>query len=253
MIIITLIAILASIVFSSPLFITPKYRSTVILFPVATNSISKALISQQSGVKEDVLGFGEEEQTEQMLQILSSNKIRDRVVSKFNLMEHYGINPESKYKYTRLIKEYEENVSFRRTEYMAVRISVLDKDAQMAADIANTIAELLDSTKNQMQKERARQAFLIVEREYLDLQKEMAGIVDSLKVIGKLGVNDYESQSEVINQQLAIALRNGDMAAVRALEEKLDVLAERMATGLPLWHNDDRLDAEAPSRPRHPR
>ncbi|MEN8225911.1 MAG: hypothetical protein ABFS05_11200 [Bacteroidota bacterium] len=226
LIIITLLALLASIVFSSPLFITPKYRSTVILIPVATNSISKALISQQSGVKEDVLGFGEEEQTEQMLQILNSNKIRDRVVSKFNLMEHYGISAESKYKNTRLAKEYDENVSFRRTEYMAVRISVLDKDPQMAADIANTIAELLDSTKNQMQKERARQAFLIVEREYLDLQKEIAGIVDSLKVIGKLGVNDYESQSEVINQQLAIALRNGDMEAVRALEEKLDVLAE---------------------------
>ena len=226
LIIITLLAIIASVLFSSPLFITPKYKSTVILYPVATNSISKALISQQSGIKEDVLGFGEEEQTEQMLQILNSNKIRDRVVSKFNLVEHYGIDPESRYKNTRLAKEYDRNVTFRQTEYMAVRISVLDTDPQMAADIANTIAELLDSTKTQMQKERARSAFLIVEQEYLDLQKEIAGIVDSLKVIGKLGVNDYESQSEVINQQLAIALRNGDMAAVTALEERLDVLAE---------------------------
>jgi len=226
LIIIALVAVLASILFSSPLFITPKYKSTVILFPVATNSISKALISQQSGIKEDVLGFGEEEQTEQMLQILSSNKIRERIVSKFNLLEHYGINPESDYKNTYLAREYDRNVSFRQTEYMAVKISVLDTDPQMAADIANTIAELLDSTKTQMQKERARRAFLIVEQEYLDLQKEIAGIVDSLRVIGKLGVNDYESQSEVINQQLAIALRNGDMGAVRALEGKLDVLAE---------------------------
>ncbi len=226
LIIIVLLAVFASILFSSPWFITPKYKSTVILFPVATNSISKALISQQSGIKEDVLGFGEEEQAEQMLQILNSNKIRDRIVSKFNLFEHYGIEKDSKYKYTRLNREYESNVSFRRTEYMAVKISVMDKDPQMAADIANTIAELLDSTKTQMQKERARQAFRIVENEYLDLQKEVSGIVDSLRVIGKLGVNDYESQSEVINNQLAIALRNGDMAAVRALEERLDVLAE---------------------------
>jgi len=226
LIIIVLLAIFASILFSSPWFITPKYKSTVILFPVATNSISKALISQQSGIKEDVLGFGEEEQAEQMLQILNSNKIRDRIVRKFNLIEHYGIDPESKYKYTSLIREYENNVSFRRTEYMAVRISVLDTDPQMAANIANTIAELLDSTKTQMQKERARQAFMIVEKEYHGLQVEIADIVDSLRVIGKLGVNDYESQSEVINQQLAIALRNGDMNAVRALEGKLDVLAE---------------------------
>lgn len=226
LIIITLLAIAASILFSSPLFINPKYKSTVILFPVATNSISKALISQQSGIKEDVLGFGEEEQTEQMLQILSSNKIRDRVVQKFNLMEHYRINPESEYKNTRLYREFISNVSFRRTEYMAVKISVLDEDPQMAADIANTIAELLDSTKTQMQKERAMKAFKIVEKEYISLQNEITGIVDSLRVIGKLGVNDYESQSEVINQQLAIALRNGDMSAVRALEQRLEVLAE---------------------------
>lgn len=261
LIIITLIALLASILFSSPLFITPKYRSTVILFPVATNSISKALISQQSGVKEDVLGFGEEEQVEQMLQILLSNKIRDRIVSKFNLLEHYGIDPESKYKNTRIVRKYENNVSFRRTEYMAVRISVLDTDPQMAADIANTIAELLDSTKTQMQKDRATQAFRIVEKEYVDLQKEIAGIVDSLKVIGKLGVNDYESQSEVINQQLAIALRNGDMNAVRALEGRLDVLAEyggaflslkntlefksEQLTLLKARYQEARMDAEA--------
>lgn len=224
--IITLFAIFASILFSSPWFITPKYKSSVILFPVATNSISKALISQQSGIKEDVLGFGEEEQAEQMLQILNSNKIRDRIVSKFNLLEHYGIDAESKFKNTRLVREYENNVSFRRTEYMAVKISVMDEDPQMAADIANTIAELVDSTKTQMQKERAMRAFRIVEQEYIDLQKDMAGIVDSLRIIGKLGVNDYESQSEVINQQLAIALRNNDMSAVRALEERLDILAE---------------------------
>ncbi|MDT8393580.1 MAG: Wzz/FepE/Etk N-terminal domain-containing protein [Bacteroidales bacterium] len=226
LIIIALVAIFASILFSSPWFITPKYKSTVILFPVATNSISKALISQQSGIKEDVLGFGEEEQAEQMLQILNSNKIRDRVVEMFNLREHYGIDDRSRYKNTRLMKEYENNVSFRRTEFMAVKISVLDKDPQMAADIANTIAELVDSTKTQMQKDRAMRAFNIVEKEYVSLQKEISEIVDSLKVIGRLGVNDYESQSEVINQQLAIALRNGDMRAVLALEERLKVLAE---------------------------
>ena len=50
---------------------------------------------------------------------------------------------------------------------MAVKISVLDKDPQMAADIANDIAELLDSTKNNMQKVRALKGFKIVEGKYL--------------------------------------------------------------------------------------
>ncbi len=41
--------------------------------------------------------------------------------------------------------------------------------------------------------------------------------------------------------------------AMPGSREKLEVLAERMASGLPLWHDADRMDAEAPSRPRYPR
>jgi capsular polysaccharide biosynthesis protein len=232
--IVVAIAIVASVIFSSPWFITPKYKSTVIMFPVATNSVSKVLIAQNSGVKEDILGFGEEEQAEQLLQILNSNLIRDRIIEKYNLMEHYDIKHDAKFKYTRLYREYESNVKFRRTEYLAVKVSVLDKDPQMAADIANDIAALVDSTKNAMQKERAMKAFEIVEAEYKKLQSEVETIVDSLRTLGKMGINDYERQSEVLNQQLAIAIRNNDPRGQRMLQEKLDILGEYGGTFLSL-------------------
>jgi uncharacterized protein involved in exopolysaccharide biosynthesis len=224
--IVTVAALIASIIFSSPWFITPKYKSTVIMFPVATNSVSKVLIAQNSGVKEDILGFGEEEQAEQLLQILNSNLIRDRIIEKYNLMEHYEIDPDSKYKYTKLYNKYESNVKFRRTEYLAVRVSVMDTDPQMAADIANDIASLVDSTKNAMSKDRAQRAFEIVQTEYKRLESEVETIVDSLRTLGMMGINDYERQSEVLNMQLAIAIRNGDRKGERAIQEKLDVLGE---------------------------
>ncbi|MBI9038655.1 MAG: hypothetical protein JEY97_11025 [Bacteroidales bacterium] len=226
LIIITIIAFVASIIFSSSVFISPKYKSTVVLFPTSTNSISKALLGENIGNKHDIMEFGEEEQTEQMLQLLNSNKIRDRVIKKYDLMNHYEIDPDSKYKNTRLFKEYDNNITFRRTEYMAVKISVLDKDPQMAADIANDIAELLDSTKNEMQKVRAVKGFKIVEEEYLKLRKEIKQMEDSLTTLRKLGVHDYESQSEMINMQLAIELAKGNKAGVAALEKKLTILAE---------------------------
>jgi uncharacterized protein involved in exopolysaccharide biosynthesis len=204
------------------------------MFPAATNSVSKVLIAQNSGVKEDILGFGEEEQAEQMLQILNSNMIRERIVEKYDLISHYEIDPGSKYKYTRLYKEYENNIKFRRTEYMAVKISVLDTDPQMAADIANDIAALVDSVKNKMQKERARKAFEIVEAEYLQLEEEVNTIVDSLRVLGEMGINDYERQSEVLNQQLAIAIRNRDREGTRLLEEKLDKIGKYGGTFMSL-------------------
>lgn len=226
LIIIALIAGALSILFSSPFFITPLYKSSVILFPVSSNSVSKALLTDQPTAKSDILEFGEDEQTEQMLQILNSGQIRDKIIRKFNLMEHYGIKPDSRFKNTYLNKRYESNITFRRTEYMAVKITVLDKDPKVAADIANTISDLLDSTKNTMQKERAMRGFKIVEKEYLSLQGEIAKMEDSLKKIRQLGVFDYETQSEMMNQQLAIEIARGNQRGIAALNQKLEVLAQ---------------------------
>ena len=224
--IIGVIAILLSSIFSGPSFITPLYKSNVILYPTASNSISKVLLSENMGNSKDILEFGEEEQTEQMLQILNSNKIRDRILVKYDLFNHYDIKPGSKYRMTRLIKEYENNFRFRRTEFMAVSITVFDRDAQMAADMANDVAELVDSTINRMQKEIATKAFWIVEREYLSLKQEVQVKEDSLTVLRGYGVHDYESQSEMFNRQLAIEMAKGNRGGIKRLEDKLKILSK---------------------------
>jgi uncharacterized protein involved in exopolysaccharide biosynthesis len=226
LLIVTVVAFIAAIVFSSSFFIKPKYKSTVILYPAATSAISKSLLSENASSEDDILSFGEDEETEQMLQILHSNRIRDRIIEKYDLMNHYGIDSKSNYKITRLYNEYENNITFKRTEFMAVKISVLDTDPQLAADIANDIASLLDSTKNQMQHERANKAYEIVRDQYFKLRNEVAMMEDSLTKLRELGVNDYESQSEMINQQLAIELANGNTQAIKRLEDKLEILSK---------------------------
>jgi len=219
-------AILLSYIFTLPFFITPLYKSTVVLYPTSTNSISKALLSTTFNSNKDLLEFGEDEQTERMLQILSSNKIRDRIIAKFDLASHYKISDRSKYKLTRLYREYESKIRFRRTEYMAVKITVLDKDAVVAANMANEIAELFDSTMNTMQKEVAVKAFRIVENEYFKIRDQVAFMEDSLNKIRRLGIHDYESQAEMINQQLAIELARGNKEGIKRLEDRLEILSQ---------------------------
>lgn len=219
-------AAILSVIFSSPFFITPLYKSTVVLYPASSNSISKSLLNENAIAKQDILEFGEDEQTEQMLQILNSNRIRDKVIKKFNLAEHYGIEQGARYQQTRLYNRFVSNITFKRTEYMAVKISVLDKDPQMSADIANEIAALLDSVKNDMQKERAMQGFKIVEAEYLSIQAEVRKMEDSLTELRKLGVHDYETQAEMMNQQLAMEIARGNTKGINAIDNKLEVLAK---------------------------
>lgn len=225
LLIIGIAAALLSALFSSPLFITPLYKSTLIMYPASGNSISQSLLKENTDSRQNILEYGADEQTQQMLQILNSNRIRDKVIVKFNLAEHYGINPESKYFHTRLNNRYRSNITFKLTEYLAVKIIVLDKEPEIAAEIAVSIASLLDTVKIEMQKERAIQGFKLVEAEYHSQLEQVRIMEDSLTRFRKLGVNDYESQSEMLNRQLAIELARGNKQGVSALEEKLDVLS----------------------------
>jgi len=226
LIIVTVAAVFLSILFSSPWFITPKYESEVIMYPASSNSISKALLTENQSSDKDILEYGEEAATEQMLQLLSSTRIRSRIISKYNLMEHYNIDPKSKFAHTKLHDAYEDNINFSRTEYMAVKIDVLDKDPQVAANIANDIAAIVDSVKNEIAQKRSMKAFNIVKEQYNELKMDIRQMEDSLTELRRLGIQDYESQAEMFNQQLAKEIAADDKQGVRALENRLNVLAD---------------------------
>ena len=167
-----LVAGIASIIIS--LMITPMFESSVIMFPTSSASVSKDLLSQNYSGRQDVHGFGEEQQAEQLLQVLNSEPIRSRIIEKYNLLEHYEIEPGEKYPLTRLYETYRSNINFRLTEFMSVEISVMDRDPAYAANIANDIAALVDTVYNNMKKERAREALKLVEREYRETAQRLA-------------------------------------------------------------------------------
>ncbi len=203
-----------------------KFKSTVIMFPVQSNAISKALLTDDESGKQDILQFGEEEQAEQLLQILSSDEIRTRICDKYRLMEHYRIDPNDRYKNTKLYEMYSDNISFKRTEFMSVKIEVMDEKPDTAALIANDIASLLDSTKTRMQRDRANQALDIVQAEYLRKKESVEKMTDSLHTLNELGMFDYETQSERTNEQYVIALGKGDERAIKALEAQRKIIAD---------------------------
>jgi uncharacterized protein involved in exopolysaccharide biosynthesis len=213
-------------VFSGPRFITPMFRSVVVLFPTSTNSISKAIMDEVPGGKQDLMSFGEEAEAEQMIQILNSSKIRDRIVERYDLMKHYKIKPSTRFSTTELHRTYGDNIRFRRTEYKGVEIKVMDHSADTAMLIANDIAEYFDTIKNDLQKQRAMEGLAIVEAEFLQMQQDIFEDEDSLRKLREVGIYDYEKQVEMINQQLAIELAKRNQVGIKALTEKLDTLAK---------------------------
>ena len=92
--------------------------------------------------------------------------------------------------------------------------------------MANDIAARHDTIKNKIQNERATEGFKIVETEYNRLNAEIKLMTDSLDKIRLLGVNDYVSQSEVLNRAYAEALAKGNQSGANAVKVQLDNLSK---------------------------
>lgn len=225
LIIVAIISAVVAFFFSTPIFIKPKFKSSVIMFSTSSNAVSQ-LILAEGNYNEflDITQFGNDAHIEQMIQILNSREIKDHIINKFNLITHYGIDTTQKYWKTKLYKFVKDNVQFSRTDNLAVQITVEDTDPMMAADMANEIAEYYDTLKRQIVQQRSMEAFEVLKKEMKLTDEHIMELTDSLSRIMSHGIYDYESQSERLTQQYAIELVKGNTAGVKRIKDELIIL-----------------------------
>jgi uncharacterized protein involved in exopolysaccharide biosynthesis len=219
--------------------IKPQYLSTAIVFPAATSSVS---FSEQRNAKAAAMDFGEEEQAEQLIQILQSSKIRDRVVSEFHLLKHYEIHPSDANKNYKLNQEYSGHFSFSRTRFGSIKIDVLDEDPVLAAKMANRIVELIDTVKNEMIAERTLPAFKVNQRKLNQMRKDRDRILAKLDSLADLGVIALDVRSNLF-QAYVDAKNENDRAE---LKKKIDVNMKygAMYDGLEYMRNEKIVKIE---------
>lgn len=222
LIIISLIAIIISTFVSFK--ITELFKSTVVLYPVSAASTAKYLLTNQYSGRQTLFEFGEEEQCDQLLQILNSEKIKNRIIEKYDLYTHYGISPDHKHKEFEMNKKYRSNIRFRRTKYISAVIEVYDQDPKKAADIANDIAALVDSTMNDIFSARTLSGFKAVEKEYLNELKYISELEDSVRRLQKLGILDVEYQTKELTVAYYTALLEDNEKAAKIINDKIKIL-----------------------------
>jgi uncharacterized protein involved in exopolysaccharide biosynthesis len=186
------ITAIAAIIIS--LMIKPLFLSTAVVFPTATSTVS---FSEQRNAKASSMDFGEEDQAEQLVQILQSSRIRDKVIQRFDLMKHYDIDPNDKNRNYKLMKEYDGHIKFTRTKYGSIQIDVLDEKPELAAEIANKIVDLIDTVKNNMVAERTVPAFEINLRKKQLLEQDLQNVLVQLDSLADKGVISIEGRTNL--------------------------------------------------------
>ncbi len=211
---------------ASVYLIVPIFKSSVVIFPTTTHSVSKALFAQHGG--NDVLEFGEEEATEQLLQVLKSHSIRDSIIRRFDLYNHYEINDSEPNRRSIVNSKFEELINFKKTKYNSIEIIVFDKDPNIASDIANDCLVLMDSVSMQIRKKRASQALEILKKRLNKLYIYRNQMLDSLKEYRSFGLISVGHQTERLTEQYAIALADNNIQGAQRIKKELNILAQHV-------------------------
>lgn len=213
--------------FAIALFIKPLYKSTAILYAPRTNAVSKTIMNNSNNNERlDVRSYGIEEETEQMMQILHSRELKDAIADKYNLIEYYELDTNSKHLISKLYQDMGDNISIKRTQFGAISITVTDKCPQMAADLANGISDELDLMKNKIEYERANAAVKLIESQMNDVNCRLAEIADTVQILANHGIFIYDLQVERVMQQYAKALGDGNMAGAQRLLKEIEKIAK---------------------------
>ena len=199
LIIVGLISLVGSILFSSPLFIKPKFKSFALIYP------------------SNLIAYSTESATEQMLQLTQSYDIRDKIINTFHLFEHYNIDTlKNKTFKSEVYKKYDENIIIKKTEYESMEITVYDTDPLIASQIADSIVHYFDLKARSLQIEKSHEVMVIA----LDQLKNKKNQLDSMENLlhdysTKYGLLDYKSQSKEVTRAYMRGLTSNDTKVIK--------------------------------------
>lgn len=201
-IIFTLIGVVTSVVVTY--FIPKKYTSFAIVFP-ANSNLGLSLLEDPR--------FGNSLDADQLMQLLESNQLLDTIVKKYNLKEYYDIDETSQASSKNLQDKFYRDVTFSKTRYYSVVITATFKDPELAANIVNSIVEIVDDIRIKIIRENQSLSYNYAKDQYEDQQE----LVDALKKV-IYSKKDTSSSSGVLYNHLVELTKTSSESGNRYVE-----------------------------------
>ena len=197
---VALVAVVVATVASLPAFMPPKYMSRATVYPVNLNSYSI------------------ETRTDQLLQLLQSNSIRDSLIMQFDLATVYDVDTTVDGGYFAMYNEFNDRVEINKTNFESVRIEIVDEDPVRARDLVNAMLKQVNLLARRLQREKSNELLVIAERSLVHAQAKLDSVearLDTLRV--RDGILDYESQVRELTKGYMRMIQSG--APVSRIEE----------------------------------
>ncbi|HZH72796.1 MAG TPA: Wzz/FepE/Etk N-terminal domain-containing protein [Mariniphaga sp.] len=211
-IVIGLIAIVLAAIFSGPVFIRPKYKSTARIYPTNIGVMS------------------EESRTEQMLEVITSRDIKFRIINSFSLDTVYKVKRDDPLYQTQIMNRYNENIRAAKTKFETVEIAVLDYDPVRASSICDSIIQFFNQKMRNMHRIKDWEMVELLSTELGKRRVDLDSVSTELSLIRKdFGILDYRVQAERVTEGYMTALANGrsSSADIKKIQDLYNNLAEK--------------------------
>lgn len=213
-IIIGIIAVLLSAIFSGPKFIQPKFKSTARVYPT------------------NIWVLSEESKAEQMLEIINSRDIKLKMFDVFDLDHVYNISREDPHYLSYMLDIYNKNVKAGKTIFETVEISVMDHNPHRASNMCDSIIRFYNLKVRNMHKAKDLEMVKISRKNLEKKYAELDTLVAELDVIRKeFGILDFNKQVEKVTEGYMNALASGraSSADAKKIQELYNNMAEKGA------------------------
>jgi capsular polysaccharide biosynthesis protein len=212
LIVVGMLSVLLSAFFSSAIFIKPKYKSTARVYP-----------------SKNLYVFSDESESEQLLEIISAQDIKLRLIDAFDLSSVYKISKKEPMYLSYMMAEFNDNISFKKTEYETIEISVLDTDPKRAAAMCDSIIVFLDEKVLSMHRIKYIESAIITKKEMDMIMLQVDSVKTRMDFIRKeYGIFEYTQQSKEITEGMVDMLvkQKIDSKEGRRLEKWMKDFAE---------------------------
>lgn len=213
LIVVGILAFVLSGIFSSSSFITPKFKSTARIYP-----------------SNNIFTFSDESESEQLLEIINSQDIKIRLIDAFNLSDVYKISRQDPQYLTYMMAEFNDNVSFKKTEYETIEIQVLDADPKRASNMCDSVITFLDEKVRSMHRIKSEEVAQIAKKDLRLVTHDLDSVNERLNYLRKeYKILDYESQAEEITKGMVRVLteQQKNTSGGKELEKWLKNLTEQ--------------------------
>ncbi len=148
------------------------------------------------------------------LAILNSRTVSEDVIERFDLVRVYKIKQDTLYN---ALKELRKNTNFDVDENNAIVITVYDKSAQRAAEMANYFVTRLNEIYIKMSVEQARDQRVFLEKRYKQNLGDLKAAEDSLR--------DFQEKYKVYSlpDQMKAAITAGADLQAQAISKEVEL------------------------------